>query len=264
MVTTRITWLCRNINNVTACYKKIAGSTYFVFCWYLLQIYAKIVHIKLISEIIRGDLMGSNDFMGKIKGKYDNITELIKKEHVLHINEERINHVISLDTEFKQKLEEDGIKNTNVKILEDNIEITGDYNRNSAKGTFKVDMQPAEIIWEEDCHKIYFYINDADVNLEGKVKNVLAKCVSTIFEIFSGESYFQKYVRSQFEDGKFLVDIDKMNPKAAAAANAVNLNEIECLDGKLALHISLRPEGLKTMASDGTGLIYEYLKSKVT
>jgi len=207
--------------------------------------------------------MGLNDLVGKFKDKYDNINELIKKEHVLHISEERINHVISLDTEFKNKLAKDGIENTNVKILENNIEITGDYNRNGTKGTFKVDMQPAEIIWEEESHKIYFYINDSDVNLEGKVKNVLAKFVSSIFEIFSGESYFQKYVKSQFEDGKFVVDIDKMNPKAAAAANAANLNEIECLDGKLALHISLKPEGLKTMTSDGTGLLYEYLKSKV-
>lgn len=102
--------------------------------------------------------MGLNNLVGKFKDKYDNINELIKKEHVLHISEERINHVMSLDTEFKNKLAEDGIENTNVKILENNIEITGDYNRNGTKGTFKVDMQPAEIVWEEGSHKIYFYI----------------------------------------------------------------------------------------------------------
>lgn len=208
--------------------------------------------------------MGLNDLMGKLKDRYENVSEFVKKQHVLYINEDRINHVISLDTEFKNKLADDGIENTNVKILKDNIEITGDYNRNGTKGTFKVAMQPADIIWEEESHKIYFYINDSDVNLECKVKNVLAKFVSSIFEIFSGESYFQKYVKSQFEDGKFVVDIDKMSPKATAAAKVATLNEIECLDGKLALHISLRPEGLKTMASDGTGLIYEYLKSQIT
>lgn len=208
--------------------------------------------------------MGLNDLMGKLKDQYENVSEFVKKQHVLYINEDRINHVISLDTEFNQKLAEDGIENTNVEILKDNIKITGDYNRNGTKGTFNVFMQPANIIWEKENHKLYFYINDADVNLEGKVKNVLGKFVSSIFEIFSGESYFQKHVKSQFEDGKFVVDIEKMNPKAAVAAKVATLHEIECLDGKLALHISLRPEGLKTMSSDGTGLIYEYLKSKAT
>ncbi len=191
--------------------------------------------------------------LSRAKGK---VADYVFKERTLEISEDTVNRLIEADESFSNKLSEKGLSRVRFQVEQDRITLSGILKKHVKGAAFKVELTPEKILWTKDEQTIFMKMLDYELKMEqgGYFDIVKLAMVKMIMALFSQEKIL-KFINIEVEDKLIKIDMKDAGQNTRKIMQSIELREIRCLAGRLAVTIKPRPD----MTRENISLIRDWL-----
>ena len=195
-------------------------------------------------------------FQDKLSSAKEQLSDLIGKERTLYVSDKLINDAINADEKFTGKLSEKGLTQVHFQAEQDQLIVTGMLNKDSKEVEFKVELRPDKIVWTKDEQAIFLKLLDYDLKMQqgGYLDLIKLTLVKMMMSVFGHEMVLKK-TDIKVQDGLIIIDLNEVDDKYRRIMQSIELNSIQCLDGKIAITIKPRED----MAKENVSLLKNWL-----
>ena len=101
------------------------------------------------------------------------IEDFVSKEHNFSLHESWINWILK-SKYVQDKLIEHKVSNIHIELIENEMILTGNFEKEKLKGSFSTKLAVDNIIWDQYEHTLFLKLSESDLKFDKSMKGVLA------------------------------------------------------------------------------------------